>query len=876
MQVLTTHVNADFAALGAMLAAVKLYPQAALYFSGHVTSRVRQFYDLYQKPLPAKAPEMLNLDTVDELIIVNTQQAGRIGRFQPLLDQAEVKVVIYDNKLEPSCSHADATLHLAETGSLVSFLVCLVAQKELPISELEATVMALGIHADTGSLTKTTTSEQDLASLKYLIRAGADLKLVYRYMHSPLSNDQYSLLEELLINSELTSHQGINVLISICTGEYYVDGLAVLIERLATSKGAELVFALIEMEECIYLAAASRLNHLPASEILARYGGTGHALAATAVVRGRTALELKEQLVTYLENELRPPLTAVDIMSSPVHTASIDSTMAEVGQLMLRYGHSGLPVIDGEQLCGVISRRDVDKSINHGLEQAAIKGFLTSNVVTVTPTASLDEIQRLLIGEDIGRLPVIDASGVMIGIITRSDLLKALHSRSYPYWYHSGLHLAAEKHSLRLQKSSVADLMTQRLSQDMQGILWLIGQEAARQKVRAYLVGGAVRDLLLGVASTDIDIVVEPSAIEFAEKLAKTFGATVQTHPQFNTATVTRPDGIVIDLATARSEFYASPAALPAVETGQIKQDLYRRDFTINTMAIALDGTRYGQFLDFFSGQEDLAAGIVRVLYNLSFVDDPTRILRAIRFEQRYGFAIEEQTMRFLKNALEHDLLHKVSAARIKAEIVALLSEKNAPRAILRLHELGVWHAILPGLQFTDDLITCLRDAKQQIAWFENWQTDLVPNSWLVYLLLLTKAAPAQLLADWHDRLALTKHERTSLLTFVKLKDSLLAADGDQSMLDSVSGQPVEVQIALSVLYGSSMREQLTEFWLPGSKSQVEMDGHDLLAIGFKPGPKVGEVLSLLHTARLNGQVVNKAEELALARQLLVMPEEGR
>lgn len=878
VQVITTHVNTDFDGLGAMLAAGMLYPDAALYFPGHLNRLVREFYSIHKDLLPIKAPEMLSLGTVSELIIVDTQQASRLGRFKELLQQPDLKVTIYDHHPVPNEPIAGATIHRVEVGAITSFLVNQLAAKDLQPSELAATAMALGIYADTGSLAGLNTTIQDIDAVRYLLAAGANLEVIHRYMNSPLSQDQRELLAEMLANSELFYHHGINILVTLSSIDYYLDGLGLLAERLAVIKDVDLAFCLVEMDGRVHMAARSRLNHLPVNEIVAHFGGSGHPLVAAATIRGRSLLDLRDQLLSYFESRLMPACMAADIMSQPVHGTQPDLSMGEVGQAMLRYGHSGLPVLVDGRLVGIISRRDVDKAVHHGLGHAPVKGFMSAHVITIPPTASLDEMQRLLIGKDIGRLPVVDGEGQVVGIVTRTDVLRALHGRSYPHWYQMNVRTNANKEHPEL--APVTDIMTERLPKRVQGLFLLIGKEAARHQVSTYLVGGSVRDLLLDVPNHDIDIVVEPSALEFAEQLGKIFGGSVQAHPQFRTATITRPDGVSIDLVTARSEFYVSPAAMPDVEQSNLKQDLYRRDFTINTMAIALHGAQYGQFYDFFGGRADLEEGIIRVLFNLSFVEDPTRILRAIRFEQRYGFSIEPETMRFLQNALEHGLLDKVSPERIRSEIVHILTEPKAAYIILRMHELSVWPAILPGLELNDALIRFLHEAADYIHWFGKLQTDTDIEQWLVYLLLLSTGVREELLQQWCTKLALTKREREMLLSFAacstSLSTNLVEATDNQGVFQLLSGEPAECQVAVAVLLGEAVTKQLADYWQHMVGLQIEVDGHDILGLGLKPGPEVGKVLRQIHMARLNGQVATKEQELALARQLLLPPEGGK
>lgn len=879
VQVITTHTGTDFDGLGAMLAAGKLHPNATLFFPGHLSRSTRELYSLHKDVLPIREPEMLHLGSVTELIVVDTQQASRIGRFQQLLEKPGVRVTIYDHHIEPVDPIRGATIHNQPVGAVTSWLVKQLVERGTQLTSVEATIMALGIYADTACLTTPQTTIVDAEAVSFLLGQGANLEVIAHYVNNPLNLGQRQLLEELLANSERHAFSGVNALITTCTVGSYIDGLGLLTERLAEIEDTDVVFCLVEMDGRIHLVGRSRHNHLPINEVLEVFGGGGHAQAASATLKGQTLSEVREKLIQVLAEQLQPPCRASDLMSSPVHTTSPDTSMEEASLAMLRYGHSGLPVVQEERLVGVVSRRDVDKSVHHGLTHAPVKAFMTSQVLTVSPMAPLDEIQRLLIGRDVGRLPVVDAAGKLMGIVTRTDVLRALHGRSYPHWYQTNFRQPLPENSVPGPR--LTGLMAEKLPKKLQGLLLLIGQEADRLQVRAYLVGGIVRDLLLDLPNLDVDIVVEPSAIPFAEHLAKVFGAELKTYPQFNTATLIIPGGLTCDLVTARTEFYASPAALPSVEASTIKQDLYRRDFTINTMAIDLSSGRYGDLLDFFGGRVDLRDGVVRVLFNLSFVEDPTRIFRAIRFEQRYGFGIESETMRFLKNALDNDLLHKVTPERLRNEIWAMFNEEQAARMILRMDELGVWQDILPELQFTDQLIRQIREANDQIKWFAGLQTEQKLDQALVYLLLIANALPPAAVSTLPARLSLCRRDKEQVLLFkqlfARLADQISAASDRSHTFELLAQMIPECQAAAAVSLGSQVHQQLALYYQDYAKLNLETSGSDLLGLGLKPGPAVGAILKQLRMARLNGDVQDKAAELALARQLLETPrEEGR
>src|SRR6185295_10740104 len=205
---------------------------------------------------------------------------------------------------------------------------------------------------------------------------------------------------------------------------------------------------------------------------------------------------------------------------------------------------------------------------------------------------------------------------------------------------------------------------------------------AKRTSVSVYAVGGFVRDLLLGRPNVDIDLVVEGDAIAFARAFAKENGGRAKVHERFGTAAVVFPDEFKLDVAMARTEYYKHPSALPTVQPSSIKEDLFRRDFTINALALRLNADRFGELIDFYGGQRDLKERTIRVLHSRSFIDDPTRVFRAVRFEYRFGFRLGKETLTLIRDAVELGLFHRLSGTRLLEELILLLSEEN-PRRII-------------------------------------------------------------------------------------------------------------------------------------------------------------------------------------------------
>ncbi|MGH8310122.1 MAG: CBS domain-containing protein, partial [Steroidobacteraceae bacterium] len=294
--------------------------------------------------------------------------------------------------------------------------------------------------------------------------------------------------------------------------------------------------------------------------------------------------------------------------------------------------------------------------------------IMEEGAVTVSPGDPVDKLERLMIAHGWGQVPVVDASGQVIGIVTRTDVLKLWTAPARP-----------------TRRMEIAARLARSLDPALLALIRDIAATARQMNSSLFFVGGIVRDLLLGQPLYDIDFVVEGDAVALARRLARERGGQVKSHSRFGTAkwilderapAVPTPDGLglhTLDFVTARTEFYTHPTALPQVEQSSIKQDLHRRDFTINAMAACLDPDRFGELLDFYGGERDLRDGVIRVLHSISFVDDPTRMLRAARFEQRFGFRIDPRTQDLLSGAL--DLLDRVSGPRIWNEIELILRE---------------------------------------------------------------------------------------------------------------------------------------------------------------------------------------------------------
>lgn len=844
MEVIVSHGGAGFDGLAALVACSKLQPQAAPVLVGPQSSALRKFLKEYSRHLPLKGPEFFAQQPIAKLHLLTSGE--------PLTELATkaAAVVTYD------CSSSGQAV-----GALTTLMVGQLQTQALAVSAFEASLFLLGIYTATQGFTAPDVTPRDLAAAAWASEREGRLSALAHYLETPFAPGQQQLLNALLSDVCLENINGRSILVATAGMASLGGGLNRLIEELAELGGADIVIGIFHLPGQVHLLARSRRRELNVARLLAPLGVKGQSRLA-ALTTGELAPEtLKTKALALLRQRLPRAVTAGDVMSTPVRTLAETASIAEANSLLLRYGHGGIPISgDGQRLSGMLSRRDVDKAMRHGLSQGLVRDYMSRNVVAVDALLPIEDVARVFVHNDIGRAPV-EVGGRLAGIITRSDLLRGLHRGIKTI----GLHPQFGDEDYRLAKPgpNVAALIRSRLSQRVQGLLMLLGQIGLQQGFQVYAVGGFVRDLLLHLPTTDLDVAVEGDALEFAQKTVAVAGGSLAVHPDLGTATLTLADGYRIDLATARLEYYRFPAAKPEVEQTTIKHDLYRRDFTINTMAVALNADKFGDFLDFFGGYSDLRAGLIRVLYNLSFVEDPTRIIRAIRFAGRYGFRLEAGTQALLARAVDDEMLAKAGPGLAK-EVRLLFRAENVP-ALLRLAaEWAVLPKLFSGLEWNEELAG-------QLAVAARFSARQIGRGWLIYPLLVLAASqgvglPAQL--------GLTDKEGEAVLQIRAALAPLAAAikEGDSAvaLYDALQAQPELASYALLAYYwrDTALHAKVLFYLEQLAGLKIAVGGKDLIKLGVKPGPEIGRLLRAVHRAKLQNPELTPAEQLALAERL--------
>ncbi len=882
MRLITTHQNADFDGLASMVAAQKLYPDAELAFPGSQEKNVRDFIAqnlLYSVDfLKVKDIDPLEIET---LVLVDTRDSKRIGAFRNCLQNTNLQLHIYDHH-PTNGGDIQGTFDLVEDyGSTTTLLVEELKKRELPISKEEATLFALGIYEDTGSLTHLTTTPADLRAAAWLVEQGAQLDQVAQFISHELTSKQINILHELMKNAKQYTIQDIPVVVITHSLNEYVDEFALIVRRFMAMENLNVLFALISMGGRVYLIARSRIADVNVGIIARDFGGGGHATAASATLRDMTLIESQEKLIRTLHRHIGPQAIASEMLSTPVITITPETSIAETKEILTRYNITAAPIqelptqdINTPPIVGIVTLRIVEKASHHSLGHRPVSDYMTSDVRTLPIEATLADIQELIIENRQRIIPILE--GVRLaGVITRTDLLNRLVNDPA----HLPKNLLYESDNPSLERTrNLNSLIVDTLDREMIQLLQTIGEVASANNFNAFAVGGFVRDLLLKKANYDLDIVIEGDGIVFAKALSAHLGGRYTTHERFKTAMVVMPNNFKIDIATARLEYYEYPAAMPTVELSSIKLDLSRRDFTINAMAIQLNPNQFGTLLDFFNSQNDLKQKVVKVLHNLSFVEDPSRIFRAIKFEARMGFQISPHTKRLVTNAVSMELFGKTNDIRFLSELKYILTEDNPLPALQRLSEFDLfqflWPDLRPHYKMDRRLLHTLNQAQLALSWYELLYLDEQCQNWMVYLLtIMARSGPAQL-SEFCNRFEEAPKDTAFLLEQKELVDAKIHIFArNASMRHShIVNHFKDIQIEgllymMAVARKNHVKKAISLYVTTLRHIEPILTGKDLIDLGYKPGPKFREILTFLKYAKVDERTKTIEDERLLLQQ---------
>ncbi|WP_457600792.1 CBS domain-containing protein [Hydrogenivirga sp.] len=779
-KVIVLSEGADLDALSASLALQKLYPDACLlnpkYLSKRAGEVFRDFRELFR--VVRELPESFTLLLTDTSHFPESVPKERVE-----------KVILYDH--HPTGDIEEYEGKVDRVGAATTLVVEELMKRNVELTSEEATVIALGIYEDTGNFTYEGTTERDLRACAWLVSQGADLKAIRRYMLESFTKEQIEIVRRILSSIEKLFIDGREVAITTAVLERYEPDINALLYEMKDLKEADAFFVIIEAEGKTYVFGRSQTPEIDAGKVLSFFGGGGHPEAGATKLENVSAQRIKSLLVEYLRGIRPPRLKVKDIMSSPPFLISENLSVRDALMELSERGFANAPVIDREgNLIGIVSKKSLLK-LSKLYPEEPVGEFVNKDFTTLSPDSPVWEAEEVLTKFGQKLIPVVE-DGLVVGVVTRLDVLHQLKEN-----------LGEAK---ALQKRI-------RVPKNIEEIAREVGSVAKELGYRAYIVGGVVRDILLAKEVWDVDFVIEGDALKVAERLAKRHGVQVHPFPEFGTAHL-KVGMLKLEFATARRETYAHPGAYPKVERASIKEDLVRRDFTINAMALAVNPEDFGTLIDYFGGVRDLKDRIIRVLHPVSFIEDPVRILRALRFSGRLGFKLSRSTERLLKQAVNLGLLEEAPKGRIMNEVRLALREDRLLEILALYRKFKVLEHIIKGFRWTQNLEDRLISLKRVADWHSlEFPSERIDYGW-VFLMVLLSSVKAEVSLEFLREVSApswVRENMESLYTSLNvLKSKLQKAERNSEIYRALKG--VHLSLLLILMTCRDVQEKVRLF----------------------------------------------------------------
>ncbi len=890
---ITCHSNADFDAFASLIGASLFFPEAKILFPGTQEAHLQRYIaEIAEENYTFYSAKDIDFTSITRLVVVDTRQKSRLEHAKPCFDNKNLEVIVWDHHPQTDDDIVADTLYYEEIGATSSLLVHELKAKNIEINKADATLLSIGIHMDTRSFTFDSCTLKDFEAASYLWSLGIDGTQVSHYQQTELTPSHVKALNELLESAETHEILSESIVIATTKSDDYLHDFALLAPKFMEIVSCKVFFALGLMAGKIQILARSNVKTIDVGEICSKFSGGGHSYAAAASIKNMTVGEVKDTIIKEIFMRLNGQIFANKLQSTPVISIDDDKSMNDAYTIMMRFGLKAIPIVKkGSKTCvGWISQEQAarGKVLNELTVDTRVSEYMQKNFQVVSRKANLQEIMDIIVGSRQRLLPVVDTFALdipqeelknypLIGVITRTDIMRLFSDEN--------IILPMPTIAKNSKQKNLAKSLLSTLGDDNVQILKLAGELAEKLSYEVLLVGGFVRDLLIKQSNKqgidfDLDFVLEGDVSIFAYELAKLINGRVCEHKKFMTATILYNDknnkSQKIDIATSRLEYYEYPAALPTVEISSIKMDLYRRDFAMNAMAIRLNPNEYGVLVDFFDGQIDIRTKKIRVLHTLSFIEDPTRILRAIRFEQRYKFEIGQQADKLIFNAIDLQLLDKLSGKRIVIELDLIMKEENLFNFFKRLESYNILSAIHPLISLDTLEESFVESILNYFEWYKKLYFEPKVDGLLLVLLALARTAQIPEFMELIKRLELSP---TRTAYFLKIRAEVIALNSQLKVLKNEEKIPsvfyklfskvtTETMLYLMAkLEDEEILKSLTLFLLKWRSTKADITGKDLHTLNIPRGEIYKELLDLALFAKLDDENLTREEQLKLVRE---------
>ncbi len=861
MKIITSHINLDFDGYAACCLLKLYFKDYKLVFPGSKEEKVNEFVkkNLDWLPVETKLPAVRQKE-FESVVVVDTSNCNRLGELCDRIKKIKKEnLYVFDHHVNNSQEIFLSAKHnfIKKRGSTTSIVIDFLKEKGISIPPDFATLGIIGIYEDTDFLSFAETSPEDMEAAAYLLRCGADLTSVARVLKTPLNEKQVELLNIIIPEIEKIRIKGREIaLVQLTLNDYYSD-VSTVIHRVMELEAIQLFVAIIQMEKKVYLIVKNNYSDVDLQKIFKDIGG-GHKNVISKIFKGKTIFEVRSYVNKLLEN--LPALTKCeDILTPPIAVLNEETTVEEAFKIFNRVKVNSLPVVDSERnYTGFILRQDIDYAVSKGLNKYNIENFAVREVVKVDAEDDIEKVKKLFLERGL-KLVFVEKNGKIKGIITRTAALK---------------HFVVVK-DLGIDVSlNLKERLKENLPDEIYAILEKASDLAEKKDVELYVVGGFVRDLLLKKRNFDLDFVVSRNGTDFGRALAELLGGRVKTHEKFNTAVVILDSGLRIDVATTRFEYYDIPGDLPRITQGSLFHDLYRRDFTINAMAISLNRKRFGDLIDYFNGKRDLKDRIIRVLHSLSFIDDPTRILRALRFKHRFQFKIGKTTESLMLSSAKLNIFSTISGIRYLKEFKQLFAENNASFILDDFDKYGC------SRFFGEDI--CIDNYIKQIALnidsVLTWYKLLYRNSveeWMLYLMAILIHTKKDKRLEIADKLTLKKREKAILLNYKAfLREYSIFAKWKERKVSEYyhffRGVETEILLfAIAFFDDESYKRNISMYIDRYMDFKLFVGGKDAIKLGMPEGREIKKALDYVISEAIDNNITSKQEQMEILKRYI-------
>ncbi|MBF0547456.1 MAG: CBS domain-containing protein [Candidatus Riflebacteria bacterium] len=750
--------------------------------------------------------------------------------------------------------------------SITSFLLKMNFKSIIGFSQDDLALFLIAITEKTWAGLSSKSTEIDNEILFNLRKKGVPGKVVANNILLPFREGLKGLLKDILFCTEDLEIKGRSVMMSIVKSPGNIQDVYPVLEAVWARQDPSFMIVAIAGTSKTRVWARTRISKFDLNRVFQNQSISFQTEWLTFIISEIEISEIREKLLSELQSGIQGDLLASSIMTASPISVEISTNVETTLETMLRYHLMGLVVTEGGKYVGTITRRDLDRAIQMKVMDSDIRPFVPVEHPFVGPETSLGLIRNIMINGNISRIPVVE-DDKPIGIITARDVLR--HTEDpYPHQSHFQ---AATKNFDHPDSLFVERLFRKTAPISLLSLLKQIGEIAKTCGLKAFLVGGYVRDLFLELPNSDLDVVLTGDALVFASKLQAEMKAEIKLYERFGTACL-KFGSQKIDFSSARIEHYSEVGALPLVVKSGIANDLARRDFTINAMAISLDPENFFSFFDYFGGLTDLNNKKIRVLHALSFFEDPTRIFRAIRFSTRFHFDFSDDTRKALDLALSRQVVAALSKKRIAAEILRCFNEQMSVRIFERLFYSGLIKFLHPELKKFSELperFGLLRGIIRRFSVIgEKINSEAVNWVGLLSPLQVDEADKTMKEAGIDSQVRkIAAFCIFSLGTIPGLLSKTNFVDdwGLFKLLSPLSLEAIISLVAFSLDKGESRK--VFKFLEKLRNIKPLIGGHELVDIGFEEGPRIRDVLGEIKREKVLGNLLTREQELDYARR---------